>query len=281
MDIRRRQALTGLGDTARAIDRAIRDAGIPSADKNVFINWAVARLWQTFKEERMNQRLIIENEIKNLGLRFPNGTVKKDYSTCFGLPMDKISNVEIAGAEKLGLILVAGEDGKFALCGKPQKAGDFTLTLRYNTVEGEEPSELKIPVAFNPDPRSLWRNIETDKNIKYYKPDSATDYIKVEAGEDGQPKKDIVAASQRGRSHAQEGKARDDHFRLLHCNDSDWYVIAVADGADLQNTPARVRKWRATPLWNTAKSYSPTTKTSRLQYAHMDRTCRMSKTAMQ
>lgn len=231
MDIRRRHALSGLDDTARAVEKAIRDAGIPPADKNAFINWTVSRLWQTFKEERMNQRLIIENEIKSLGLRFPNGTVKKEYSTCFGLPMDKISNVEIVGAEELGLTLVSGEDGKFALCGKPQESGDFTLTLRYNTVEGEEPSELKIPVAFNPDPRSLWRNIETDKNIKYYKPDFETDYVKVEAGDDGLPKKDIVAASQRGRSHAQEGKARDDHFRLLHCNDSDWYVIAVADGA--------------------------------------------------
>lgn len=231
MHSRRRQALTGLGDTARAVEKAIRDAGIPSADKNAFIDWTVSRLWQTFKEERMNQRLIIENEIKNLGLRFPNGTVKKEYSTCFGLPMDKISNVEIVGAEELGLTLVSGEDGNFALCGKPREAGDFTLTLRYDTVEGEEPSELKIPVAFNPDPRKLWRNIETDENIPYYKPDSDKKYIKVEAGEDGLPKKDIVAASQRGRSHAQEGKARDDHFTLYHCDNSDWYVIAVADGA--------------------------------------------------
>ena len=80
------------------------------------------------------------------------------------------------------------------------------LTLKYNTVEGEEPSELKIPVAFNPNPRDLWKNIPTDENIPYYKKDSDKEYIKVEAGEDKEPKKDIVAASQRGRSHAQEGK---------------------------------------------------------------------------
>ena len=45
------------------------------------------------------------------------------------------------------------------------------------------------------------------------------------------PRKDIVAASQRGRSHAQEGKPRDDHFKLHHCENSDWCIIAVADGA--------------------------------------------------
>lgn len=217
--------------TRANIEKAMRKAGIPASDKDRFLDWTVARLWDTFKEERMNQRLIIENEIKSLGLRFPNGTVKKEYSVCFELPMDKISNVELAGAEELGLALAAGEDGRFALCGKPTRTGDFTLTLRYDTVEGEETSELKIPVAFNPDPRSLWRNIPTDENIPYFKKDSDTAYIKVEAGEDGSPKKDVVAASQRGRSHAQEGKARDDHFTLTHCDDSDWYVMAVADGA--------------------------------------------------
>lgn len=220
-----------LNETARAIEKALANAGIPSSDKDTFLNWTINRLWSTYKEERMNQRLIIENEIKNLGLRFPNGTVKKEYCAFFELPIDKISNVELAGADELGLILAIGDDGKCSLSGKPNTAGDFTLTLRYNTVEGEEASELKIPVAFNPNPRSLWRNIPTDENIPYFKPDFEKNYIKVEAGEDGRPRKDIVAASQRGRSHAQEGKARDDHFTLFHCDDSDWYVIAVADGA--------------------------------------------------
>lgn len=228
---RENHTVSRLNDTARAVDKAMAKAGIPSSDKEAFLKWTVGQLWSTYKEERMNKRLIIENEVKGLGLRFPNGTVKKEYCTFFELPMDKISNVELVGAEDLGLLLAIGEDGKCSLCGKPKVAGDFTLSLRYDTVEGEEPSELKIPVAFNPDPRSLWRNIPTDENIPYYKEDCAKGYVKVEAGEDGQPKKDIVAASQRGRSHAQDGKARDDHFTLFHCDDSDWYVMAVADGA--------------------------------------------------
>ncbi|MDE5646157.1 MAG: protein phosphatase 2C domain-containing protein, partial [Muribaculaceae bacterium] len=159
------------------------------------------------------------------------GTVKKEYCVFFDLPIDKISDIELVGSEELGLILAVGEDGRCSLSGKPKKAGDFSLRLRYMTVEGEPASELAIPVAFNPNPRDLWRNIPTDPNIPYYKPDSETEYVKVEAGADGSPKKDIVAASQRGRSHAQEGKARDDHFSLFHCDESDWYIIAVADGA--------------------------------------------------
>lgn len=179
----------------------------------------------------MNQRIMIENEIRQLGLRFPNGTVKKDYSVSFELPTDKISDIELIGAEELGLVLAVGEDGRCSLSGKPKTAGDFSLKLRYRTVEGEPASELAIPVAFNPNPRDLWKNIPTDTGIPYYKPDCDNAYIKVEAAADGTPKKDIVAASQRGRSHAQEGKARDDHFSLFHCDESDWYIIAVADGA--------------------------------------------------
>lgn len=174
---------------------------------------------------------MIENEIRQLGLRFPNGTVKKDYSVSFELPTDKISDIELIGAEELGLVLAVGEDGRCSLSGKPKTAGDFSLKLRYRTVEGEPASELAIPVAFNPNPRDLWKNIPTDTGIPYYKPDCDNAYIKVESAADGTPKKDIVAASQRGRSHAQEGKARDDHFSLFHCDESDWYIIAVADGA--------------------------------------------------
>lgn len=179
----------------------------------------------------MNQRIMIENEIRQLGLRFPNGTVKKDYAVSFELPTDKISDIELIGAEELGLVLAVGEDGRCSLSGKPKTAGDFSLKLRYRTVEGEPASELAIPVAFNPNPRDLWKNIPTDTDIPYYKPDCDNAYIKVEAAADGTPKKDIVAASQRGRSHAQEGRPRDDHFSLFHCDESDWYIIAVADGA--------------------------------------------------
>ena len=41
----------------------------------------------------------------------------------------------------------------------------------------------------------------------------------------------MVAASQRGRSHAQEGKPRDDDFALHYIKEHDWYIMTVADGA--------------------------------------------------
>lgn len=220
-----------INESARAIEKALRLAGVPSSDKESFLNWAVASLWDTFKEERMNKRIIIENEIRQLGLRFPNGTVNKEYSVEFELPTDKISDIRIVGAEELGLTLTVGDGGICSLCGKPTAPGDFSLRLLYKTVEGEPVSELVVPVAFNPDPRSIWKNNKTKPGIPYYKPDTDSEYIKVKAGRDGSQRKDIVAASKRGRSHAHEGKARDDHFSLYHCDESDWYILAVADGA--------------------------------------------------
>lgn len=221
MATRKNQTVCRLNESARALDKAMLKAGVSSADKESFLNWAISSLWSTFKDERMNQRIMIENEVRQLGLRFPNGTVKKEYSYSFQLPVNKIDVIGLSGIDELGLTLEMGKPGEFFLTGKPQKSGDFTLKLRYTTVEGEPESELNIPIAFNPSPRDLWRNIPTDKDIQYYKEDSDTAYLKVEAGADGTPRKDVVAASQRGRSHAQEGKARDDHFSLFHCEESD------------------------------------------------------------
>ena len=41
----------------------------------------------------------------------------------------------------------------------------------------------------------------------------------------------MIAASQRGRSHAHVGKPRDDHFKIAFFSETKWYFIALADGA--------------------------------------------------
>lgn len=245
-----------------------------------FEKWLINTTWSKYNEERMNNRIIIENQIKSLGLRFPNGTVGKEYSAKLVIPSGLVDDIWIEGLNDLGLELVPNattlnecnncenanvdeninaetqehainvsqddvvtteqqeakkdEDIELLISGKPITAGDFTLVLKYKHkgwLNQEVISEIKMPIAFNPDPRSLWKNIPTSENISFYKPDYISEYVKVEASETSGPRKDIVAASQRGRSHAQEGKPRDDHFKLHHCENSDWYIIAVADGA--------------------------------------------------
>lgn len=117
--------------------------------------------------------------------------------------------------------------------GTPSVAGDYDVVLKYKYkgwYEGCRVLERKFRIAINPDPRSLWKDIPTDKNIKFYKEDFANEYLTVSENDKGS-QKDIVAASKRGRSHAHEGKPRDDDFKLYHNSGNGWYVIAVADGA--------------------------------------------------
>jgi len=250
-----------------------------------FEKWLVNEVWKKYSDEKMNNRIIIENRVKSeCNLRVPNGTVRKEYVAQIELPTELVEDAWFdSSVETLGLSWALGDDAPIApvgnaktsegcsenelevavvgsadskepgqsqvevvttpvpptklilkLSGKPKEGGDSIITLHYKYkgwINGEPISSVNIPIAFNPDPRSLWKNIPTSKDIPFYKPDFDCGYVKVEEKEGSGPRKDIVAASQRGRSHAQEGKARDDHFKMIHCDDSDWYIIAVADGA--------------------------------------------------
>ena len=212
------------------LDRILLETGIPEAERRQFLNWLIARRWAEFKEDRMNQRILIENDIRALAIHLPNGTVGKEYTCSFRLPLDRLTVVALDGASELGLTLAMAEDGSCTLKGTPAVSGDFTLDLRYLTVSGEPVSTLRLPVAFNPDPRSLWVSQPVPANIEFPKQDEACAYVCVPEYE-GRPQKDIVAASKRGRSHAQDAKPRDDDFRVSFNPQNGWYVLAVADGA--------------------------------------------------
>lgn len=134
-----------------------------------------------------------------------------------------VKNNIVIGTNEIGIVIK----------GTPNISGDFDILLKYRYkgwYEGCNILERKFNFAINPDPRSLWKDIPTNKDIKFYKEDYVCEYVTVSENDKG-PQKDIVAASKRGRSHAHEGKARDDHFQLYHNDENGWYVIAVADGA--------------------------------------------------
>lgn len=148
--------------------------------------------------------------------------------------LNEVAEVEKTDAQVLSDTRIVGtKERGIVVKGIPTKAGDYEITLKYkyqNWSEGYSILERKFKVAVNPDPRSLWKDIPTDKNIKFFKEDYSHEYITVVENEKG-PQKDIVAASKRGRSHAHEGKSRDDDFNIYHNDSNGWYIIAVADGA--------------------------------------------------
>ena len=68
-----------------------------------FEKWLFDTSWTKYNEEKMNQRILIENKIKSLGLRFPNGTVGKEYCTKLAIPGDLVDDIWIEGFEEQGL----------------------------------------------------------------------------------------------------------------------------------------------------------------------------------
>lgn len=106
---------------------------------------------------------------------------------------------------------------------KPTEAGDFEVELSVD-VRKYERHVFPLRLTVNPDPKTLWKNLPSDQNGIYAKPDSSRAFLS--CGE-----KCIVAASQRGRSHGQDAKPRDDDYAFHYDTDLECAVMAVADGA--------------------------------------------------
>jgi serine/threonine protein phosphatase PrpC len=190
-------------------------------------------------EKARNDALAIR--IKNKNISFSNGKVNQPYSIRFdveALGIPEITEVSFDGLEAIGLAYFPEEK---VIKGTPVQAGDYKIVMncrRKDWEEGKPFIERTVTLIINPDPKSLWKNIPTPRDIEYYKPDEDQRFVKVEArkrelsgSEIEEPRKDMVAASQRGRSHALEGRPRDDDFALDFDDVTEWYVMVVADGA--------------------------------------------------
>lgn len=203
------------------------------AEYEDFILRSLKRLWNEYTKECMDESIIFKNKVEALPITIPNGTVGKDYKSSFLFPGELVDDYWIEGLNETGLNYSIGADGLCTIEGVPTKAGSFSLILSYKYkgwIEGKNILYRPFVIAINPDPKTLWKNIPTPTDIEYYQPDADSTYVKVKSIS-GNPQKDIVAASQRGRSHAHEGRPRDDHFRVEYLNSSGWYIITVADGA--------------------------------------------------
>lgn len=109
--------------------------------------------------------------------------------------------------------------------GIPLDKGEFIIQMHFRVSEEETNYHVKkITLVINPDPKSLWKNLDSNRDDPYWKEDSASDSYSAD-------NRKIVVASVRGRSHAHEGKFRDDDFVIAHYPESNWNLVAVADGA--------------------------------------------------
>ena len=168
----------------------------------------------------------------------PNGKANHEYEAPFdvNILLPDVAECVFEGLSEIGLRY---DDENKRIVGKLLKAGYHTIVAhckRRDWTEDRPVLQKEITIIVNPDPRSLWNNIKTPTDCEYYKPDSDCARVDVvaaltDAGKDYAGCKTMLVASQRGRSHAHEGKPRDDDFALFFNPETEWYVMTVADGA--------------------------------------------------
>lgn len=123
--------------------------------------------------------------------------------------------------------LAADESDPAHLTGTPKASGDTKIDFSYRiAADGADKMTLNssVTVFVNHDPKSLWKDLRSDQTDPHWKPDTDTAVLRYSD-------RVLVAASKRGRSHAHEGKFRDDDFRVISSATSGWVIVAVADGA--------------------------------------------------
>jgi hypothetical protein len=119
---------------------------------------------------------------------------------------------------------VAFEDG--CLVADDPHAGEYALRLTCALEnQGSPPTLADACLVVNPNPRTLWQNLPSDRDAPGWKPD--TDRLEIP----GSGGRRLIAASRRGRSHAHKGGFRDDDFALHVGAAQGWNLMAVTDGA--------------------------------------------------
>lgn len=159
-------------------------------------------------------------------IRLPNAMVGREFSAELILPEGfagtEFQQIDAFSEIPAGLVF----QGK-SLVGTPEKAGDFEIrvsTLLTGKSAGSLATEFLLILMVNPDPRSLWKNLPSERSDPFWKPDSDGQWI-------SNGPLAVVGASLRGRSHAHVGSFRDDDLAMDWMPEVSWYSLIVVDGA--------------------------------------------------
>ncbi|MBM3454227.1 MAG: protein phosphatase 2C domain-containing protein [Bacteroidetes bacterium] len=159
-------------------------------------------------------------------ISIPNATVGKPYSFSFDFSKEPFKGVNILSVTGQNLTINYDKETS-TFSSTFTESGQFKVELSFN-LEGEPSNEStgikEVKLLVNPDPKSLWKNLDSDRNDQYWKEDNLS-----ASGIFGSKK--FIVGSKRGRSHAHEGIFRDDDFGFNFSEQTGWGIIAVADGA--------------------------------------------------
>ncbi|MDN3691579.1 PP2C family serine/threonine-protein phosphatase [Chryseobacterium tructae] len=140
----------------------------------------------------------------------------------FNFEMADFPNIRvknIGNLEETGLIFENN-----SISGVPATHNMYHLDIEFFHTADKDNTEIKrVQLLVNSDPKYLWKNIPSDSNSECYKEDEVS-------FQGGFSDRRIVVVSKRGRSHAHEGKFREDDFAVNELS-SNWNIVSVSDGA--------------------------------------------------
>lgn len=137
------------------------------------------------------------------------------------VPPSARSSFKITGLDEIGLSF---NKNKFCIEGVPDRLGSYQVSISFDLKGSPFSKMLSINVI------TLWKEVDPPQNLIFPKSNSDTKSIVVDLYKKNKLK-NLVAASQRGRSHGYDGKPRDDDFCIYYDQSSGWYIASVADGA--------------------------------------------------
>jgi serine/threonine protein phosphatase PrpC len=182
------------------------------------------------KQNQIMENWKIKNRISDIidqPIAIPNATIGKLYEVKLDfetLNLRDLTFKDFSGLEEIGLKYNTVND---TIEGTPTCSGDIKINFQFK-VEGEPESapvnEKQITFIINPNPKSLWKNIPSDKSDMFWKEDDISTSDKL--GD-----RSIVVSSKRGRSHQNVGSFRDDDFAFKYFESTGWSLVAVSDGA--------------------------------------------------
>jgi len=167
-----------------------------------------------------------------ISIALPNGTVGKPYEIEPGKIARAIAAQRKEDPERARIVhMQLPEDCGLvfdsitgSVSGVPTRSLDEQLQLDYTASPSSASISCKVSLFVNPDPASLWKDLPTNPDAPYQK--ESLDHKEFKYAHFR-----VVAASRRGRSHANRGDFRDDDFAIGHADATGWLVVAVADGA--------------------------------------------------
>jgi serine/threonine protein phosphatase PrpC len=166
-------------------------------------------------------------DVKEQNVSIPNATVGKAYTAKLNFEKLQWTDFIFSDFEALDKYGLTYNNEEEIITGTPTQSGDFKVKFLFK-VDGEAedtlPNEKWFTLIINADPKSLWKNIPSTKEDAYWKEDNIAFFEPLGS-------KHIVAASKRGRSHANVGSFRDDDVACKYFERNGWSVVAVADGA--------------------------------------------------